>query len=109
MPSSSAASTTARLSSTPMRQPKLFVPRPTTETSGPLAPSWRLRTMRNPTRRERPRPAPPAPLPAVGRGRDRRGGGGGAAEREAPAAGALAPDASDLGPLGAGEPSHDPL
>src|SRR6266576_3981825 len=45
-PSSSAASMTARDSSRSQRAPKLFVPRPTTETSGPPSPSVRVRTAR---------------------------------------------------------------
>src|SRR5438067_829510 len=45
-PSSSAASMTARDCSRSHRPPKLFVPRPTTETSGPPSPSIRVRTSR---------------------------------------------------------------
>src|ERR687884_1254002 len=43
-PASSAASTTARVPSRSTRPPKLLQPRPTTETSGPSAPSRRVRT-----------------------------------------------------------------
>src|ERR1700750_2972722 len=42
-PASSAASITARVCSSSMRAPKLFVPRPTTETSGPPSPRMRVR------------------------------------------------------------------
>src|SRR2546425_6794319 len=42
-PSSSAASTTARVSSRPMRPPTLLQPRPTIETFGPPAPNCRVR------------------------------------------------------------------
>src|ERR1043165_3468870 len=42
-PASTAASTTARVSSRPMRPPKLLQPRPTTVTSGPLSPNRRVR------------------------------------------------------------------
>src|SRR5436305_7602512 len=45
-PSSSAASMTARDCSRSQRAPKLLVPRPTTETSGPPSPSDRVRTAR---------------------------------------------------------------
>src|SRR5882762_5621921 len=45
-PSLSAASRTARDCSRSQRAPKLFVPRPTTETSGPPSPSVRVRTAR---------------------------------------------------------------
>src|SRR5437660_11375331 len=43
MPASSAASITASDSSKSQRPPKLFVPRPTTETCGPPPPSVRMR------------------------------------------------------------------
>src|SRR5436190_18626377 len=42
-PSASAASTTARVSSRPMRPPKLLQPRPTIVTSGPSSPNRRVR------------------------------------------------------------------
>src|ERR671934_406984 len=42
-PASTAASTTARVPSRSTRMPKLLQPRPTTETSGPSAPSRRVR------------------------------------------------------------------
>src|SRR5947209_18654580 len=42
-PSSNAASITARVCSRSQRAPKLFVPRPTTVTSGPPSPSVRVR------------------------------------------------------------------
>src|SRR5947208_2258818 len=42
-PSSSAASTTARVPSRSTRPPKLLQPRPTTETSGPPSPRKRVR------------------------------------------------------------------
>src|SRR4051812_26544652 len=42
-PASSAASTTARVPSRSTRMPKLFVPSPTTETSGPSSPNRRIR------------------------------------------------------------------
>src|SRR4051812_30294152 len=45
-PSSSAASITARVCSRSQRAPKLFVPRPTTVTSGPPSPSVRVRMPR---------------------------------------------------------------
>ena len=43
-PTSRAASTTGRLSSSPIREPKLFAPRPRTEISGPSVPSPRFST-----------------------------------------------------------------
>src|SRR5690349_19444410 len=46
-PTSSAASTTAVVSSRPMRPPKLLQPSPTTVTSGPSLPSRRLRMVRD--------------------------------------------------------------
>src|SRR5437763_13178486 len=45
IPSSSAASTTARVPSRPTRPPKLLHPRPTTVTSGPSCPKRRVRTV----------------------------------------------------------------
>src|SRR6266540_6020388 len=42
-PASSAASTTARVPSTSTRIPKLLQPSPTTETSAPSLPNWRVR------------------------------------------------------------------
>src|SRR4051794_130486 len=44
MPTSIAASTTARVPSRSTRMPKLLQPRPTTETSGPSVPNRRVRT-----------------------------------------------------------------
>src|ERR671935_3206368 len=46
-PASSAASTTARVPSRSTRMPKLLLPSPTTETSGPSAPKRRVRTSRD--------------------------------------------------------------
>src|SRR6188472_4159878 len=46
-PASRAASTTARVPSRPRRIPKLFVPSPTTETSGPSDPNRRARVARD--------------------------------------------------------------
>src|ERR671937_946086 len=46
-PASSAASTTARVPSRSTRMPKLLLPSPTTETSGPSAPKRRVRTGRD--------------------------------------------------------------
>src|ERR1700733_11320719 len=45
MPSSSAASITARVCSRSQRRPKLFVPSPTSVTSGPPSPSCRVRML----------------------------------------------------------------
>src|SRR5207247_6469630 len=47
IPSSSAASTTARVPSRPTRPPKLLQPRPTTVTSGPPSPKLRVRIARH--------------------------------------------------------------
>src|SRR2546430_15392105 len=50
IPASSAASTTARVPSRSTRRPKLLHPSPTTETSGPPSPSFRVRMAPDPTR-----------------------------------------------------------
>src|SRR3954447_15072671 len=49
MPSSSAASTTARVRSRSTRPPKLLQPSPTTETVSPEAPSWRYSIGKRPS------------------------------------------------------------
>ncbi len=75
IPASSAASTTGRDLSRSSRPPKLFAPRPTTETVRPERPSWRYRMPEGtgasrpdvPGHERRLKHARPLPLPRRGR------------------------------------------